>query len=158
MTIVRLIVAGTRDATFADIPIVLAAIKRWIARNGRPTHVVCGGNAGRKGVDSTLGVDLIGAHLALKAGIKIDFVPADWSLGPSAGPRRNRIMIWAPVHGLVVVRHRWSNGSADVLREAIAKWGADSPLIEDVIIEKRPAVRDARKLDTKAERKKWRAA
>lgn len=29
----RLVVAGTRDAAFEDIPIFIAAIRRWISRN-----------------------------------------------------------------------------------------------------------------------------
>jgi hypothetical protein len=74
---IRLVVAGTRDAPFEDIPIFIAAIRRWISRNGRPTHIVCGGN----NPDKTLGADLIGAHLALKAGVRIDYLPADWTRG-----------------------------------------------------------------------------
>ncbi len=151
---IRLVVAGTRDAAFEDIPIVLAAIKRWSARNGRPTHVVCGGCNGNK-KETSIGIDLIGAHLALQAKVRIDFLPAEWDLyGDAAGPRRNGIMI-VPADGLVVIRHEWSRGSADVLEKAIRKWGHGSPRIEDVIIEKRANRSEKQRYDTKEERKKW---
>lgn len=138
MTQLRLIVAGTREARFADIPVILAAIKRWIARNGRPTRIVCGGN----NPDDALGADLVGAHLALQAGVKIDYLPADWTRGgtvecdKSAGPERNGIMM-EHADGLVVVRHEWSKGSRDVITKAVRKFGRGSPLIEDVVLEAR---------------------
>lgn len=137
---IRLVVAGTRDASFEDIPVFIAAIRRWVSRNGRPTVIVCGGN----NPDKTLGADLIGAHLALKAGVRIDYLPADWTRGgtverdKSAGPERTAMMI-KHANGLVVVRHKWSVGSAYAVEFAHRKWGRDAKEIEDVLIEKRVA-------------------
>jgi hypothetical protein len=122
----RLVVAGSRSLTLRHVNHVRDAIRTFVAFHWRPTHVVCGGCHDENSGEDAIGADLLGAHLALKAGCKIDLVPADWTRGgtvkrdPSQGPRRNAIMIEV-ADGLVVVRFPHSRGSADVLRKAEAK-------------------------------------
>jgi hypothetical protein len=116
----RLIVAGSRSLRLRHVNHVRDAIRMFVDMHWRPTHVVCGGCHDENSGTEAIGADLLGAHLALKAGVKIDLVPADWSHGKSGGPRRNAIMV-AAADGLVVVRFPDSVGSADVLEKSERK-------------------------------------
>lgn len=76
-------------------------------------EVICGG---------ARGVDDIGARWAALNDITIKHFPADWSLGKSAGPKRNRDMAIYANHyngGLILVWDGQSRGSANMLQNAI---------------------------------------
>ena len=116
----RLIIAGSRELGLRHVNNVRDAIRMFVAMHWRPTHIVCGGCHDENSGTDAIGADLLGAHLALKAGVKIDLVPADWSQGKGGGPRRNQAMVDV-ADGLVVVRFPNSRGSADVLMRAEKK-------------------------------------
>lgn len=66
------------------------------------------------------GADIIAGEEARKLGFIIREFPADWSLGPAAGPIRNRKML-NECPDLVLAFHpdiKTSKGTADTVREA----------------------------------------
>ena len=104
------------------------------------THIVCGGCHDENSGEDAIGADMLAAHLALKAGVKIDLVPADWSQGKSGGPRRNQAMVDV-ADGLVCVRYPHSRGSADVVRRAETK---GIPVVEMLLEDERAAAKPMR--------------
>lgn len=119
-----LIVAGSRDLTSDDYPIVADAIDRWLREHGYPDVVIVEG--GSRGADALAAqycrVRLV-AHRRENAG---------WAKhGRAAGPFRNQKMI-DDADGLVVVRFPDSRGSADVLQRAKRK---GIPIV-DVVLER----------------------
>lgn len=68
------------------------------------------------------GADQIAGEEAQKLGFIVREFPADWSLGPSAGPIRNRKMLNELKEGdFVIAFHpniKTSKGTADTVREA----------------------------------------
>jgi hypothetical protein len=68
------------------------------------------------------GADIIAGEEAKKIGLAVREFPADWSVGPAAGPIRNRLMLDELKDGdLVLAFHpniKASKGTADTVREA----------------------------------------
>ncbi len=103
----KTIVAGSRD--------IFNVGEVWQAMEDAPwviTEVVCGG---------ARGVDSIGSSLAKKAGIPVRMFPVtnkDWNtIGPSAGPRRNRQMA-EYAEALIAVWDGESRGTKNMIDEA----------------------------------------
>jgi hypothetical protein len=136
----RLIVAGSRGLRLRHVNNVRDAIRMFVDMYWRPTHIVCGGCHDENSGEDAIGADMLGAHLALKAGVKIDLVPADWSQGKSGGPRRNQAMVDV-ADGLVCVRYPHSRGSADVVRRAETK---GIPVVEMLLEDERAAAKPMR--------------
>jgi len=76
----RVIIAGSRD--FNDYKI-LSEVCDFMLQNKSDITILCGG---------ARGADKLGEKYGLEKGYKIDYYPADWSLGKSAGYIRNETM------------------------------------------------------------------
>lgn len=97
------IIAGSRGIT--DIQVVQRAV---VLSNFEISEVVSGG---------ARGVDALGEQWAAKHGVPVRRFPADWSQGPSAGPRRNQEMA-DYAKALIAVWDGKSRGTRDMIRRA----------------------------------------
>lgn len=100
----KLIIAGTRTFDNAD-DLVLGAIRQFHIMG--ITEVVSG---------MASGVDVAGIAFAKSYGVSVQKFPADWSLGKSAGPRRNRDMAMY-ADELLLIWDGQSKGSANMKNE-----------------------------------------
>lgn len=129
----NLICAGSRDLSFSEhAAFVRDALRYWTAVHWRPTAILCG---------CATGADALGAYFGKKAGVEVREFPADWTRGgavkfdPRQGPIRNGQMV-KEADGLAVIRFTWSDGSADVLKQATAK---GIPVLDMLLDESRRA-------------------
>lgn len=80
-TLRKLIVAGPRN--YKDRTALYTALEKWCEENGGPPDELVHGGAN--------GADKMGGDWANYKGVRVRVFKADWSsLGPSAGPARNR--------------------------------------------------------------------
>lgn len=87
----------------------MAAVEAAIAKSGFEITELVSGNAP--------GVDVMGEVWAVNKGIPVRRFPANWNLGPQAGPVRNQQMA-EYAEALVAVWKDGSAGTADMIRRA----------------------------------------
>ncbi len=95
----KLIIAGSRDLNRYDL------VEKFANKiNGKYgiTHVISG---------KAHGIDLLGEYWATEKGKQIIDMPADWSMGPKAGPIRNLEML-KQADIILVIMHNNSKGSS----------------------------------------------
>ncbi len=103
----KTIIAGTRDIDMRGVlSLLLRDFKAW-----EITEVVSG-NSGN--------VDFAGEQWAESHGLPLRLFPANWKLGRSAGPRRNRQMA-EYADALILIWDGKSRGSFNMLGEATRK-------------------------------------
>lgn len=101
----RVIIAGSRDASSAQVRLALRACP-WIDR----VTVVVSGTAS--------GADEEGEYWAMERGLRIDRFPADWkAFGKSAGPIRNKEMS-ENADGLIAIWDGVSRGTQSMIKLA----------------------------------------
>jgi|SRR5215475_15819728 len=104
-----IVVTGSRDWTDADtIQKTLTEID--IEQSGVYGVTLIEGGA--------QGADRIARDLAKSLGWKVITIKADWSLGPRAGPIRNRKMLDLKPDEVIAFRLGETRGTADCIREA----------------------------------------
>jgi hypothetical protein len=110
MTSPRIMVTGSR--TWTDRTIIRMELARWFS--AMPT-IVHGDARGARGTD---GADRIAAEIAVTFGYAVEPHPADWSLGRSAGMRRNIEMLGSDIDHVVAFNHNNSPGTAHAFTNA----------------------------------------
>lgn len=105
---INLAIVGSRHYT--DYEYFQARVDRWIAANGRPDRIISGGAAG---------TDKLAERFAAERNIDIVVFRADWSLGKSAGPKRNAQIVDACTH-VLAFPSRTGKGTQDTIRKATA--------------------------------------
>jgi hypothetical protein len=107
--LVKLCIAGPRDLEVSDGEIHEAVDRLLATHNLIPSEVVSG---------NQFGVDRCGERWAHACGLPVQpfpVTPAEWKkYGKPAGPRRNGMMA-AYADALLVLRHKMSNGTSDMI-------------------------------------------
>ncbi len=109
----RVLVCGSRDWTDE------AAIRRVLSELAPGSVVIHG---------AYRGADTIADRVARSLGLTVDPYPADWSRGPSGGPRRNALMLAKGRPEVIYAFHFGGDGTADMLRRGRR---AGIPIIEE---------------------------
>ncbi len=106
-----IIVCGAREIEphHWDITDLMATVLRGYSE--APHEILSGG---------CRGVDAAGERWAAANHVPVRRFPADWSLGPKAGPLRNQAMV-DEADAVVAIAYPDSRGTKDCVRRAIAK-------------------------------------
>ena len=102
----RTIIAGSRNIT--NYGVVASAMAQVLKEGMVVSKVLCGGASG---------VDSNGAVWADRAGVVVEYHPADWSKGKGAGMLRNCAMAKA-ADALVAIWDGKSRGTGHMINEA----------------------------------------
>jgi hypothetical protein len=104
----KVIVAGSR--TFEDDLFMASVLDHLLARKLPDVTIISG---------CAPGADTLGEGYARKRGLACERMPADWSKGKGAGPRRNQEMVDV-AQAAVFFWDGSSRGTADCIRRAEA--------------------------------------
>ncbi len=102
----RLIVAGTR--TFNDYEFLKSTLDHLLSNTTEEVIIVSG---------KARGADSLGERYAKEKGYEVKEFPADWSIGKSAGPKRNEEMAKYGTH-LVAFWDQMSPGTWNMIQVA----------------------------------------
>lgn len=102
----RLLVTGSRD--WSDVEVIAKELQ-FVAGKYKNVVLVSG---------HAIGADRIAELIAVDLGWAVEIHEPDWSIGKSAGFKRNTKMVEADIQAVLAFHKNGSSGTADAIRKA----------------------------------------